>query len=158
MWAVDFWDAALRVERKSDARLLLSVGACHIQTMIELKSVPVEVVNLVHSPDEPYQGEPAGHAFAYHIRITNASDQRVVLTARKWVLAFADGRHEVYEGDRIVGRIVDLSVGEAFEYSSYHLVSEDCEVSGAYFGYREDGQAIWLRIPKFQLHIPSELL
>jgi ApaG protein len=126
--------------------------------MIELKSVQVEIVNLVHSLDDHHQGEPEGHAFAYHIRIRNASDQRVVLTARKWVLCFEDGRHEVYEGDRIVGRIVDLSVGEAFEYSSYHLVSRDCDVSGAYFGYREDGQAIWVRIPKFQLHIPSELL
>lgn len=124
---------------------------------MEIKSVRVEIVSLIHSMNDAHFPEPSPHAFAYHIRIVNEGEERVVLNARKWVLQFADGRHEVYEGDRIVGRIVDLAPGQNFEYSSYHVVDGDCEVSGAYHGYSDSKKSIWVRIPKFHLYIPENL-
>ncbi|MEQ9824596.1 MAG: ApaG domain [Puniceicoccaceae bacterium] len=135
----------------------LAADNVHLAPTMEIQSVRVEIVSLIHSMDAAHFPEPRPHAFAYHIRIRNDGEERVVLNARKWVLRFADGRHEVYEGDRIVGRIVDLDPGDTFEYSSYHVVDADCEVTGAYHGYSDSQESIWVRIPKFQLYIPENL-
>ncbi len=124
---------------------------------MEIKTVKVEIVSLIHSMDEEHFPEDRTHAFAYHIRITNLSHERIVLNARKWVLEYDDGEHEVYEGDLIVGRIVNLRPQEQFEYSSYHVVDRSCEVTGAYHGYSESKEKLWVRIPKFHLHIPQNI-
>jgi len=128
-----------------------------VRNSMEYKSVRVELVSLIHSMDAEHFPENGPHAFAYHIRITNHSNEKVVLNARKWVLKFEDGRHEVYEGDRIVGKIVTLRPDETFEYSSYHVIDGDCVVSGAYHGFSESKEKLWVRIPKFHLHIPKNV-
>lgn len=126
-----------------------------VSRMMESNEVKVELLDLVYTcvEDKLMEGRP--HAFAYRIRITNEGDSVVTLDARKWVLHFEDGRHEVYEGDRIVGEIVKLEPGAHFEYSSYHIVDGNCEVDGAYHGFMEDNSRLCVRIPKFHLHIPE---
>lgn len=122
---------------------------------MEFPEVKVELLDLVYTCVEDALVEGRPHAFAYRIRITNEGNATVTLDARKWVLHFEDGRHEVYEGDRIVGEIVKLDPGAQFEYSSYHIVDGNCEVDGAYHGFTEDNSRMWVRIPKFHLHIPE---
>ena len=123
---------------------------------MEYPDIKVELLDLVYTRVEEAFVEGRPHAFAYTISITNEGLVPVTLDARKWVLHFVDGRHEVYEGDRIVGEIVKLEPGAQFEYSSYHLVDSDCEVQGAYHGYCEGDSELYVRIPKFHLHIPEK--
>jgi ApaG protein len=124
----------------------------HEQESLEVK---VELINLIHSRDFTHSEDQRPHAFAYHLKITNESTVGIVLNRRKWILQYDDERFEVYQGDHIVGKIVELEPGEHFEYSSYHMVAENCVVSGAYHGQTVAGEPIWVRIPKFPLHIPG---
>ena len=124
---------------------------------MEEKLIKVELQKLIytHTDEQIVDGRP--HAFAYHMRITNGSEETIELSARKWILKYDDARVEVFEGDGIVGKIVTLETGEFFEYSSYHLVDSECEVSGSYHGQSKSKEKIWVRIPKFHLHIPEKL-
>ena len=123
----------------------------------ERSDVRVELLTLVHSFDAHGQTNHTPHIFAYQIRITNESEETVVLNSRKWILKYEDGEQEVYEGDGIVGKIVMLEPEESFEYGSFHMVGRDCAVEGAYHGYSDTQDHIWARIPKFHLHIPDKL-
>lgn len=123
----------------------------------EIHDVRIELVSLIHSMDPDHFPEERPHAFAYHIKMTNNSNETVVLDARKWILKYEDGSTEVFEGNEIVGKIVRLSPAEFFEYSSYHLVEQNCCVTGSYHGHSDSKANIWVRIPKFHLHIPKNL-
>lgn len=124
---------------------------------IEETNVRVELMSWIHSSDPDHFPESGSHAFGYHVKITNQTDERVVLDARKWILEYEDGSHEIYQGFRIVGRVINLVPDEFFEYSSYHLVERNCAVSGAYYGHSESNEKIWVKIPKFHLHIPGNM-
>lgn len=126
-------------------------------TQVEEINVKVELMSLIHSSDSGHFPESRSHAFSYHVKITNQSDERVVLDARKWILAYEDGSHEIYQGFKIVGRVIDLGPNDFFDYSSYHLVERNCVVSGAYYGHSQSNENIWVRIPKFHLHIPGNM-
>jgi ApaG protein len=106
-----------------------------------------------------YEGEKAPpetpHLFIYFLSVENQSDRAVTLLARKWVLTFENGEKLVVEGDKIVGETPTLQPGEAFTYNSFHLVGEDAEATGAFFGLDEFGQRIHTRIPMFELIVPE---
>jgi ApaG protein len=123
----------------------------------EKKDIRVKLVSLVHSNETNDFPEARPYAFAYRIRIINESSEHVVLNARKWILAYEDGEQEIYEGDKIIGKVVVLEPNESFEYSSFHLVERNCLVTGAYHGYSQTSESIWVRIPKFHLHIPQKI-
>ena len=123
----------------------------------ENKHVKVELLSLVHSSAAHSADLHAQHVFAYRLRITNESQGYVVLNARKWILEYPDGEQDVYEGDKIVGKVVALEPEESFEYGSFHLVERNCDVSGSYHGYSQTEDYIWVRIPKFHLHIPDKI-
>ncbi len=99
-------------------------------------------------PDRP-------HAFIYFLTIRNLSDRRFTLLGRKWVLAQADGKTEVIEGDKIVGETPTLAPGEEFSYNSYHVAGINTVASGSFHGVDEAGQPIFVRIPPFELNIPE---
>ena len=123
----------------------------------ENTDVKVELLSLVHSSSSQATTQRSQHVFAYRLRITNESQGYVVLNARKWILEYPDGEQEIYEGDKIIGKVVSLEPEESFEYGSFHLVDRNCAVSGAYHGYSQTDDNIWVRIPKFHLHIPDKL-
>jgi ApaG protein len=117
--------------------------------------VQVELLALNHSREAGDNPTGKSHAFVYQLRISNHGDQLVVLDRRKWILDYGDGSVEVYEGDGIVGKILHLSPGQFFEYSSYHLVERSCSVTGAYHGHSQSGDAIWVAIPPFDLKVST---
>ena len=123
------------------------------QGPLELPGLQVSVEKVVHhrSPDFPPE---TPHAFRYFLCIANLSDRPVTLTGRKWILRSADGT-EVVEGDGIVGQSPHLAPGEVFRYNSYHLAGTAVRASGAFHGTDDKGQAIFVRIPEFNMEPPS---
>ncbi len=99
-------------------------------------------------PDKP-------HVFIYHLTIRNGSDRTVTLLGRKWLIEHADGSQLVIEGDKIVGETPQLAPGEHFSYNSYHVGSADACAQGSFHGVDDDGRRIFVRIPMFDMRIPS---
>ncbi len=57
--------------------------------------------------------------FAYEIRITNKSDDRVQLLSRHWVITDGLGRVEEVKGPGVIGQQPWIEPGETFEYESF---------------------------------------
>lgn len=56
--------------------------------------------------------------FAYHVCITNGSDDPVQLISRHWVITDGSGNEDEVRGPGVVGEQPHLRPGESFEYSS----------------------------------------
>lgn len=108
----------------------------------------VYVPHLSAPPDRP-------HPFVYFITILNESGQEVTIKARKWVVTEADGGQVVVEGDGVVGKFPQLTPGERFSYNSYHVVCGESCAEGAFFGVTAGGEAVFTRIPRFEMSPPG---
>lgn len=95
------------------------------------------------------------HPFVYFITIRNDSPVSVTLKGRKWVVREMGGEVTVVEGEGIVGQMPVLEPGENFSYNSYHVVAADATVQGAFFGVSAMGDRVFVRIPNFQLKVPT---
>ena len=98
--------------------------------------------------DKPYP-------FVYFITIKNNSNQKVRIFGRKWILTSKDGQKLVVEGEGVVGQFPEILAGEEFNYNSYHVISGDSLVGGAFFGETNNGIPIYTKIPSFELTIPK---
>lgn len=123
---------------------------------LELPGLKVELDKLVYHhgggnlpPDQP-------HAFIYYLTIRNDSDRTVTLLGRKWVIEHADGTSLVVEGDKIVGETPTLAPGEHFSYNSYHVTACNGRVAGSFHGLDAEGRRIFVRVPAFDMEIPTE--
>ena len=121
----------------------------------ELPGLHVEVNEVVFMPDLDAPPEKP-FPFVYFLSIVNRSQQVVVIKGRKWILCESSGETTVVEGQGVVGENPVIQSGEQFSYNSYHVVGEDSEVSGAFFGFDEKGQGVVVKIPSFHLKIPDE--
>lgn len=122
---------------------------------LEPDGLRVEIDKLVYRrgtdlpPDRP-------HAFIYYLTIRNDSDRTVSLLGRKWVVEHDDGTQLVVEGDKIVGETPRLAPGEHFSYNSYHVTHCNARAHGSFHGIDEQGNRIFVRIPRFEMQIPQE--
>ena len=136
-------------------------GACNLlnvemnEPSIELPGLRVELDKLVyrHGEGDLPPGRP--HAFIYYLTIRNDSDRTVTLLGRKWVVEHADGTQLVVEGDKIVGETPRLAPGGHFSYNSYHVTHCNGRAHGSFHGLDEAGRRVYVRIPAFDLVIPS---
>jgi ApaG protein len=121
----------------------------------ELPGLQVEVERLVYMPhlDAPPERP---HPFVYFIGIENRSEKAVLIRGRKWILKDEKGEMFVVEGSGVVGQTPKILPGERFNYSSYHVIARNSEVSGAFFGIDEAGTPVRVKIPRFFLKIPDE--
>lgn len=74
----------------------------------------------VQSAFSPERSDPEREQwfFAYHITISNESDQTVQLLQRHWFISDANGEIEEVHGPGVVGEQPILRPGEHFEYTS----------------------------------------
>ena len=120
----------------------------------ELTSLEVIVDDVIYMPsleapaDKPYP-------FVYFITIKNNSNQKVKIFGRKWILTTEDGQKLVVEGEGVVGQFPEILAGEEYNYNSYHVISGDSQVGGAFFGETNNGIPIYTKIPSFELTIPK---
>ena len=123
-------------------------------TLRELPGLTVTVTQVVHAPD--FTGPPdKPHVFVYFITIANNSAETVTIKGRKWVVREANGETLAVEGDGVVGEFPRLEPGEQFHYNSSHAIATDAVAQGAYLGLTEAGEAVFTRIPAFEMHVPE---
>jgi ApaG protein len=93
--------------------------------------------------------------FAYHVRISNHSDETAQLLSRRWIITDAEGRQEQVEGPGVVGEQPILEPGEAFEYTSYcPLPTSVGAMEGSYRMITKSGQQFEAEIAPFTLSVP----
>jgi ApaG protein len=121
----------------------------------ELSGLSVTVDQVVHMPklvvppDKP-------HAFAYYLSIHNQSEDTVTILGRKWIVKDQSGSTLVVEGDGVVGQTPRLEPGQSFSYNSYHVIAEPSIANGTFFGQTEEGKAVFVRVPEFQMELPQD--
>jgi ApaG protein len=119
----------------------------------ELAGLHVKVDRVVHMPQlEAPPDRP--HPFVYFITVSNESSVPVTIKGRKWVVTDAEGRCVVVEGDGVVGEFPYLKPHHQFSYNSYHTIGSDSVAEGAFFGVTDGGQAVFTRIPRFEMRAP----
>ena len=119
----------------------------------DLPGLTVTVTQVVHAPE--FNGPPGKpHVFVYFITIANGSTETVTIKGRKWVVSDSRGHRVVVEGEGVVGKYPRLEPGQSFSYDSFHVIGSDSVAEGAFFGLTEKGDAVFTRIPAFQLQTP----
>lgn len=116
--------------------------------------VTLDKLTYTHNPIHAPADKP--HLFAYHLTLHNHSDTRVTILARKWILSYEDGEIDVIEGDKVIGQTPELNPGQAFSYSSFHLLRGDAAARGAFHGIDTDGKLFTVPIPDFKMTVPGE--
>ena len=121
----------------------------------EVLGLDVLVEKVVYMPDLDAPPERP-HPFVYFINIRNESSERVHILGRKWVVREEDdGEVIVVEGDGVVGQKPALNPGEHFSYNSYHVCRGNSVANGSFFGRTEDGVAVRVPIPAFEMIVPA---
>lgn len=121
----------------------------------ELPGLTVTVDQVVHAPE--FSGPPGKpHVFVYFITIANESAETVTIKGRKWVVREASGETLAVEGDGVVGEFPCLEPGQQFRYNSSHAVAADAVAEGAYLGLTDAGEAVFTRIPPFEIRVPED--
>ena len=96
--------------------------------------------------------------FAYHITITNQSENLVQLLSRHWVITDANGRTEEVQGQGVVGLQPVIRPGEKFDYSSFCPLSTPVgTMHGTYQMMQESGEVFDATIAPFTLAVPGSL-
>ena len=122
---------------------------------IELFGLTVTVDRVEYTPylDAPPERP---HPFVYFLTIHNQSSLTVTIKGRKWVVTDNDGQTVVVEGDGVVGKFPRLEPGEHFSYNSYHTIGSVSHAEGGFFGVAENGDFVFVSIPRFQMRIPND--
>ncbi|MEY4242751.1 MAG: hypothetical protein RLZZ245_336 [Verrucomicrobiota bacterium] len=122
--------------------------------MREFEGLLVNVDDVVYMPSLAAPPEKP-HPFVYFISIHNRSTVPVTIRGRKWVVREEGGEVTVVEGDGVVGQTPCIEPGGHFSYNSYHVIAQDAQASGAFFGETAEGEWVFSRIPEFHLKVPD---
>ncbi|MEO6054238.1 MAG: ApaG domain [Chthoniobacterales bacterium] len=120
----------------------------------ELPELIVTVDDVVYTPhleapsDRPYP-------MVYFITISNEGLEAVTIKGRKWVVRDSNGETIAVEGDGVVGEFPRIEPGQSFSYNSYHIIGSDSVAEGAFLGVTDNGEAVFTRIPKFEMRVPD---
>ncbi len=97
--------------------------------------------------------------FAYHITISNDSEETVQLMSRHWHIYDSDGSHTEVKGDGVIGMQPVIDPGHSHQYSSgCHLNGHFGKMAGTYLMRRlSDGFHFDADIPEFKLNVPFRL-
>lgn len=121
----------------------------------ELPGLKVVLDRLVYHQDSSLSEEKP-HAFIYFFTIQNLSDRSVTLLGRKWIITGEDGKTEVIEGTKIVGKTPTLAPGEEFSYNSYHVTNVTAQATGSFYGIDQFKKPIRVTIPPFTMEVPKD--
>ncbi len=121
-----------------------------VMSSVITRGIKVEV----ESEFVPERSDPEreSYFFAYHVCITNQSDETVQLMSRHWMITDAQGHSEEVRGPGVVGEQPTLDPGESFEYSSFCPLKTPVGVmQGTYQMVTSDGTSFDAEIAPFTL-------
>jgi ApaG protein len=124
------------------------------EPITELEGLRVTVDRVTFMP-QLQASEDRPYPFVYEVTIHNDSAETVTIKGRKWVVTDTTGDTIVVEGDGVVGKFPRLEPGEEFSYNSYHTIGADSVAEGAYIGVTEEGAPVLVRIPPFEMKVPT---
>lgn len=108
-----------------------------------------------HLPDH-LPADSKQFAFAYHISITNLSDQTVQLINRYWLITDANGKSSEVKGAGVVGKQPHIAPGETFQYTSGAVIDTPVgNMQGYYEMEAADGTTFRAPIDIFRLALPN---
>ncbi|MDA1008759.1 MAG: Co2+/Mg2+ efflux protein ApaG [Planctomycetota bacterium] len=106
----------------------------------------------------PTYSDPEGcrYIFAYRVRVTNGSTERITLLSRHWTIVDANGeRHEV-KGRGVVGQTPLIDPGCIFEYASFCPIPTAWgTMEGSYHFDRPDAEPLHAKVGRFFLVAPT---
>jgi ApaG protein len=108
----------------------------------------------------PDQSDPSAdrYVFAYHITISNHSEQTVKLLTRHWIITDAEDKVQEVRGEGVIGQQPVLRPGESFEYTSGCSIATPVgTMKGSYFMEAADGRQFDAPIAEFTLAMPRTL-
>ena len=119
--------------------------------MVEIKAVSRFLPDQSDLPENRY-------VFAYHITITNRSEQTVKLLTRHWIITDAEDKVQEVRGEGVIGQQPVLRPGESFEYTSGCVLETPVgTMHGRYQMLAEDEHRFEAEIPPFMLAMPRAL-
>lgn len=96
--------------------------------------------------------------FAYHITITNESNEKMQLVSRYWNITDSNGNTEEIRGPGVVGKTPSLGLGESFKYTSFcPLPTEFGVMHGSFKMISKNGNSFNAKIKPFKLAIPFSI-
>ena len=99
------------------------------------------------------------YLFAYHITVTNHSEQAVRLIDRHWIVMNGDGIREDVEGSGVIGLQPHIEAGESFTYTSAcPLDTPTGNMRGSFGMVSDDDTTFRAKIPLFFLRHPNTFL
>lgn len=102
-------------------------------------------------PEESFP-EDCKYIFAYHITITNRSENEVQLMNRHWIITDGHGVVHEVQGPGVVGQQPKLQPGESHQYSSFcPLPTPTGNMRGSFQMVNSLGAKFDVRIPLFFL-------
>ncbi|MBL8433320.1 MAG: Co2+/Mg2+ efflux protein ApaG [Zoogloea sp.] len=108
----------------------------------------------------PDQSDPSAdrYVFAYHITISNHSEQTVKLLTRHWIITDAEDKVQEVRGEGVIGQQPVLRPGESFEYTSGCSIATPVgTMKGSYFMEADDGRQFDAPVAEFTLAMPRTL-
>jgi len=98
------------------------------------------------------------YVFAYHITVSNQSNDDAQLISRHWVIIDGNGLRREVKGMGVVGEQPLISPGESYQYSSGAVLETVVgTMQGSYHMQGGDGVAFDVEIPMFSLALPNVL-
>ncbi|MGF1678620.1 MAG: ApaG domain [Candidatus Methylacidiphilales bacterium] len=123
-------------------------------TTFELEGFTAQLEKLEYVPSSTTPAHRP-HQFTYSIILRNDSLRRLRVLSRKWVLTSSQQETLVVEGEGVVGQYPDLSPGQTFHYTSFHLIKGNTMAAGMYFAEDEDGNRVAARLTPFKMVVPT---
>jgi ApaG protein len=123
-------------------------------------ALPLVISVQVQSEYLAEQSNPAEsrYVFAYHVKITNESDEAAQLLTRHWIIMDGEARVQEVRGEGVIGKQPRLAPGETYEYSSGTVLETPVgSMHGSYGMMAESGHSFEAPIPAFTLAIPRVL-
>ena len=126
--------------------------------MDETADYSLEIQIATQFLDEESIPEQDRYVFAYHITITNRSEQTVKLLTRHWIITDAEDKVQEVRGEGVIGQQPELRPGESFEYTSGCSIATPVgTMKGSYFMEAADGRQFDAPIAEFTLAMPRTL-
>jgi ApaG protein len=124
-------------------------------------SITENIVISVNTFFEESQSSPSKNnfLFSYRIKIQNQGNQAVQLLRRHWYIFDSNGTFNEIKGEGVIGEQPIILPNQIHEYDSYCQLRTDIGMMwGTYLMKRiEDNKLFEVKIPEFQLIVPSRL-